>query len=250
MKLLLSYYTFYFSSAEKRKKSRTLKNLLGFIPCNINLYVQAFTHRSTGQSTLLGNKYNNERLEYLGDAVLDLVIAEMLFKRFPKRDEGFLTEMRSKIVNTNQLNRIGRKMGLDKLLTLDEKNTTIRSYNRSLVADTLEALIGAIYLDRGFKKSKSFIKHRLVRYYLDLDSLADTTINYKSAAFEWAQRNNKALHFEVIDIVREGPRKRFVSELYVDGVANAKGSDFSKKASEQIAAQIFVDEIENGNGTA
>ena len=226
--------------------SKAIRNITGFRPGNTSLYKKAFTHRSVNQVNGIGIKINYERLEFLGDAVLDLVVAKELFKRYPGEHEGFLTQMRSKIVNTRRLNDIGRKMGLDVLIQLDEKNKSLNTYKKGLLADALEALIGAIYLDKGYFQAYAFIKDRLLKIYVDMDSLKGETINPKVELYEWAQKNNHSIRFQVEEIINQGPRKQFVTALIFNGKTTTRGVEFSKKAAEEIAADKFMQAVLSG----
>jgi ribonuclease-3 len=223
---------YYFSSDKLLYNS--IRNIFGFYPRNIYLYKLAFLHRSAGTETIHGMRVNNERLEYLGDAVLDLVSADYLFKSFPLKDEGFLTEMRSKIVSRAQLNRLSQKLGLDLLVQLQGHNI---AQNRSILGDAFEAFIGAMYLDRGYKYSYRILTERILRHYFNLDELVNQEINFKSRLIEWAQKERKQFGFEVVDEIGSGHRKQYVVEVILDGKAVARGIDFSIKGAEQNGAE-------------
>jgi ribonuclease III len=212
----------------------SIKNIFGFYPRNIYLYKLAFLHRSAGTESSLGIRVNNERLEYLGDAVLDLVAADYLFKAFPLKDEGFLTEMRSKIVSRNTLNKLAIKMGLDLLVLLDPGSS---NQNKSFRGDALEAFIGAMYLDRGYQFSRHILIDRILRHYFNLEELVNQETNFKSKLIEWVQRERKQVSFNVVEEVGTGYRKQYVVEVIVDGVAIARGLDFSIKGAEQNGAE-------------
>ena len=163
-----------------RKYVKALKNILGFVPGNLSLYKMAFRHKSV--ATLLKNKAknSNERLEFLGDAVLGSVIAEILFKTYPYQDEGFLTEMRSKIVNRVNLNQLAKKLGFNELIEFDTKTVSITAKQSSLLGDAFEALIGAVYLDKGYNFTKDFITERIIKPHVDIHTLELTETNFKS----------------------------------------------------------------------
>ena len=221
------------SSSDKQLK-QALKSILGFRPGNIRLYQLAFLHKSVTQETTSGFKVNNERLEFLGDAILDAVAADYLFKTFPTRDEGFLTEMRSKIVSRVMLNKLAQKMGIDQLIHLDNASTgAFRSYR----GDAFEALIGAIYLDKGYEFTRKTILDRIIGRYFDMDDLVNLEVNFKSRIIEWAQRERKQVRFSVIDEVGSGYRKQYVVELLLDGEGVARGQDYAIKGAEQNAAE-------------
>ena len=221
-----------FSSDKQLKQA--IKGILGYKPGNIFLYHLAFLHKSATQETQNGIRINNERLEFLGDAILDAVAADFLFKTFPTRDEGFLTEMRSKIVSRVMLNKLSQKMGIDQLIQLDGSSSgTFRSYK----GDAFEALIGAMYLDKGYDFTRKIILERIIKNYFDIDVLVNQEVNFKSKIIEWAQREKKQAQFNVVEEIGSGYKKQYVVELIVDGEAIARGQDFSIKGAEQNAAE-------------
>lgn len=221
-----------FSSDKQLKQA--IKSILGYKPGNVFLYHLAFLHKSATQETQNGIRINNERLEFLGDAILDAVAADFLFKTFPTRDEGFLTEMRSKIVSRVMLNRLSQKMGIDQLIQLDGSPTgTFRSYK----GDAFEALIGAMYLDKGYDFTRKIILERIIKNFFNIDELVNQEVNFKSKIIEWAQREKKQAQFNVVEEVGSGYKKQYVVELIVDGEAIARGQDYSIKRAEQNAAE-------------
>ena len=221
-----------FSSDKELKQA--IKSILGYKPRNIYLYHLAFLHKSATQETSNGIKINNERLEFLGDAILDAVAADYLFKTFPTRGEGFLTEMRSKIVSRAMLNKLSQKMGIDRLIQLDSASSgTFRSCN----GDAFEALIGAIYLDKGYDFTRKTILDRIISRYFNIDELVNQEVNFKSKIIEWAQREKKHTIFNVVEEVGSGYKKQYVVELVVDGEAIARGQDYSIKGAEQNSAE-------------
>jgi ribonuclease-3 len=230
--LLKSLFKLLFSSDQQEKNLiRSLRNLLGFYPGNISVYQLAFSHRSISRETDNGVPLSNERLEYLGDAVLGAVVADMLFKKFPYRDEGFLTEMRSRIVSRENLKNLAVKIGIDELL---QKEAAIGTY-RSMYGDAFEALIGAIYLDKGYAKTQKFILDRIIRIHVDLHEIEQTEKNFKSLILNWGQREKHSIVFETVE---EEQKDRLIKvRLLVDDKEVAVGVDFVKKKAEQIAAQ-------------
>lgn len=216
-----------------RQLKQAVKSILGFKPGNIVLYHLAFLHKSASQETVNGVRVNNERLEFLGDAILDAVAADYLFKTFPSRDEGFLTEMRSKLVSRAMLNKLSQKMGIDKLIQLDGPAT---GTFRSLSGDAFEALIGAIYLDKGYEFTRRLILERIIRHYFNIDELVNQEVNFKSRIIEWAQREKKQAQFIVTGEAGSGYRKQYIVELQIDGQLVAQGQDYSIKGAEQHAA--------------
>ncbi len=212
---------------------RSIKNIFGFNPGNIHLYKLAFRHKSANKD-VNGIKINNERLEYLGDAVLSSVIADFLFKKFPYKGEGFLTEMRSKIVCRTNLNKLSRKMGLDKLI---ESSPEIKSSSKSMRGDAFEAFIGALYLDKGYDFAKRIIIKRIVNIHIDIDALEHLDTNFKSKLIEWGQKEKKEVDFRLI-VEKDGKvSKQYEVEIFVDHKPISKGIDFSIKGAEKIAAE-------------
>ena len=223
-----------FLFSKDRKFIASLKNLLGFYPGNISVYHLAFRHRSTATEHPSGVKLSNERLEYLGDAILGAIIAELLFKKFPFREEGFLTEMRSRIVNREHLGRLAKKLGIDHFM-----NGSIdpAAKNRSAYGDAFEALIGAVYIDKGYDATKKLILNRIVKHHIDLDEIEEQDANFKSKLINWGQRERKNVEFELIEEVENGGKRLLRVRVVVDGVEMAQGEDYSKKRAEQIAAE-------------
>jgi ribonuclease III len=217
-----------------------IKNLLGFYPLNIYLYKVALSHKSAPQVWLKGQQVNNERLEYLGDAVLSSVVADYLYKKFPYQNEGFLTEMRSRIVSRSRFNKLALKMGLNKLIFQGNGNFTS---SKSIFGDTFEALIGAIYLDKGYSFTRKIVIRRIIDVHLDVDEIERTDTNFKSRILEYAQREKRPLEFKVVQEVGEGHRKQYLVELFIDNEPVSRGQDFSIKAAEQIAAEKACEEL-------
>ncbi len=214
---------------------KLLSNLLGFTPGNLALYKTAFTHRSVKESS----DENNERLEYLGDAILGALVADYLFKRYPYKGEGYLTEMRSKMVNRQQLNDIAIRMGLKKLT---QYNRIDGALNMSQIfGNTLESLVGAIYLDRGYVKTAKWVKEQILIPHMFVDDLENLEINHKNKLYGWANKGGKQLEFETIEERIEGGRRLFTVGAMVDGEKIAEGKAFNKKDASQIAAQVAVD---------
>ncbi len=219
-----------------RKYVKTLKNLLGFVPGNLSLYRLAFRHKSAAQSVKKGVKNSNERLEFLGDAVLGSVVAEVLFKMYPYKDEGFLTELRSKIVSRNNLNALAHKLGFEQLIQYDNRMVT-STRQGSLLGDAFEALIGAVYLDRGYDFTKSFLINRIIRSHIDIHTLEQTETNFKSKLIEWCQRHGKDVIFELIRNQDGESTKLFTVHVNIDGDVMGLGKEFSKKNAEKLAAE-------------
>lgn len=234
-------------STEDKALANTIFNITGSYPSNIALYKLAFTHSSAGITSARGSRLDNERLEFLGDAVLDLVVADLLFKRFPYRDEGFLTEMRSKIVNAASLDQIARKINIQHLLITENHRNVGFNRNKNVFADALEALIGAIYLDKGFTKAVLFIKKRLIERYIDIDDLIKVESNYKSKILEWAHKTGNTIAYEVINSNNGQQNKLFEVELRINNKPVAIGKDYNKKSAEQEAAKKYFEQLSSHN---
>ncbi|TAL61228.1 MAG: ribonuclease III [Bacteroidetes bacterium] len=218
---------------EKKLKS-SLKNILGISPKNITLYTQAFRHNSVAKEIKEGVKDSNERLEYLGDSVLNAVIADYLFRKFPYKDEGFLTKMRSKIVSRNHLNQLALKLGLNKFLSqTNDPNLKFSSMN----GDAFEALIGAIYMDKGFYAAQNFILNRILKFHVDVEKILLTETDFKSKLIEWSQRERQEVRFTVVEEQGNGYDKQFMIAVMVQGEAVAQAQHFSKKKAEQLSAE-------------
>ncbi len=218
-----------------RKKFRSrLKKILDFRPGNISMYEVAFIHRSASFNLPDGKRINNERLEYLGDAVLDAMLSDYLFEKFPDASEGFLTKIRARIVNRDVLNNLAVSMGLNNLLisNLGASNST-----RNLYGDALEALIGALFLDKGFKKTKKLFITRVFNKYLDLNQIVQTDTDYKSLVFEWVQKHKNGLSFSYNEEYDHDMKKSaFTATLFIDHEEISTGHGSSKKEAEQEAA--------------
>jgi len=216
---------------------KQLRNVLGFAPGKSVLYRTALTHRSLKDKS----DENNERLEYLGDAVLSAIVADFLFKKYPYKDEGFLTEMRSKMVNRNQLNDIAIKMGLRKITQFNKFDNSLKM--SQIFGNTLEAVVGAIYLDKGFIKTKQWVVERIIQPYLFMEDLEMLEINHKNKLYGWANKNGKNLDFETLDERIESGRRLFTVGAVVDGELIAQGRAYNKKDASQIAAQEAIDKL-------
>jgi len=220
----------------QRKYVKVLKNLLGFVPGNLSLYRLAFRHKSVAQNIKKGVKNSNERLEFLGDAVLGSVVAEVLFKLYPYEDEGFLTELRSKIVSRVNLNQLARKLGFEKLIEYDSRIMG-QSRQGSLLGDAFEALIGAVYLDKGYDFTKNFLINHIIKSHIDIHTLEQTETNFKSKLIEWCQRHSKDISFDLVNNSDGENIKLFTVHASVDGEIMGLGKEFSKKNAEKLAAE-------------
>lgn len=215
-----------------------LYQLLGYFPANISLYKQALIHNSTTtQIEGIKAKKNNERLEYLGDAVLDSIIAEYLFKKFPFQGEGFLTEMRAKAVSRKRLSQIALDIGLHEYLIFDKAIKRNRTALRGIAGNALEAVIGAVYLDKGYKFTKRFVHKRIILPHLDFDNLKNTTENFKSLLNQHSQKTRKPLEFVVLENNESNPQKMYTIGVMLEGTEIAKARGKSKKVAEQLASE-------------
>ncbi|WP_196939709.1 ribonuclease III [Sphingobacterium pedocola] len=231
----LSIYKLYLSPQKAYIKK--LKNLLGFVPGNVKLYQMAFRHKSVAKLIKEGVKNSNERLEFLGDAVLGSVVAELLFKLYPYKDEGFLTEMRSKIVSRANLNQLSRKLGLNELIQYDARMISYPNKQGSLLGDAFEALIGAVYLDKGYQFTREFLLSRIIKPHVDIHTLENTETNFKSRLIEWCQQEGKDVQFVQTDNPEGESSKMFSIQVQVNGEVCGLGRDFNKKSAEKLAAE-------------
>lgn len=217
-----------------------IKNIFGFLPGNIFLYKLALRHKSAAKVVANGIKVSNERLEYLGDAVLGTIVADFMFKKFPYKDEGFLTEMRSKVVKRSQLNSLAQKLGIDKLINSTSES---RSLCKSINGDAFEAFIGAMYLDKGYEFTKKVVINRIINVHLDIDTLEKQNLNYKSRLIEWSQKERKTVEYKVIEEIGDGYKKQYLVEVEVDGKAMGRAQDHSIKGAEQLASEKAVQQL-------
>lgn len=211
-----------------------IHNIFGFYPKNITLYRVAFTHKSMAVETIGHYHVSNERMEYLGDSVLSTAVADYLFHTYPTQPEGFLTEMRSRIVSRVSLNKLSEKLGFGDYIrhTPDVGNNA-----RSMGGNAFEALMGAIYLDRGFDFAKRIIIERIIKVHLDLEQLQSTDVNFKSKLLEWSQKKRKTIVFQQLEEIGEGHKKQFHVQIVIDGKPYADAFDRSIRGAEQLAAE-------------
>lgn len=217
--------------------------ILHFYPYNITLYEQALLHKSSSIKLKNGKWINNERLEFLGDAILDAIVADIVFKEFEYKKEGFLTNMRSKIVQRETLNSLALKLGIDKLIKTSARNTT---HNTHMYGNALEALIGAIYLDQGYRVAKRFVHERLIQDHLNIETVAQHEVNHKSRLIEWSQKQKIAVIFDLVDtVIDEDNNPMFTSAVFIMDEKAGEGKGFSKKESQQKAAEIALKKLQN-----
>lgn len=209
-----------------------IKNMAGFYPTNIHLYKLALHHKSQPLDEQAKISLNNERLEYLGDAVLSAVIADYLYKAYPYKNEGFLSEMRSKLVSRAQLNSLSKTIGLNTLIHQ-------QSHSKSMDGDAFEAFIGALYLDKGYNFTEKIIIRNIVTKYFYLPDIEKQDNNYKSRLLEWSQKNKFFVEFKVIEEIPANLnyQKQYVVRVFIDGAPKETGQDFNIKGAEQLAAK-------------
>ena len=216
---------------------RQLSNVTGIRPGNIGLYRTALSHRSVRE----GADENNERLEFLGDAVLSSVIGHYLFRKYPYKGEGFLTEMRSKMVNRQKLNEIALKMGLKKITIYNKADQGLKG--SQIFGNTLEALIGAIYLDKGYLKTQRWVEARIILPHLSIEDLEAVEINIKNKIYGWAQKQGKSVDFVTIDESVQNGRRIFTMAVTIDGQAISIAKGINKKDAGNMAAQQAVEKL-------
>ncbi len=233
----MGWFSRIFKRSNALSYKRQLKNVLGFSPRATKLYKVALTHRSVKDAAA----ENNERLEYLGDAILSGIVADFLFKKYPYREEGFLTEMRSKMVNRATLNDIAVKMGMKKISNYNKYDNSLKI--SQIFGNTLEAVVGAVYLDRGYDKTMEWVVNRIILPYLFMEELENLEINHKNKLYGWANKNGKSLEFETIDEKLENGRRLFTVGAMVNGSLIAQGKAYNKKDASQIAAQVAMDKL-------
>lgn len=228
-------------SSSRKEFYLFLKSLLGFYPTNLKVYDIAVIHKSASKIDSHGHYINNERLEYLGDAILGAAIADFLYNRFPNQDEGYLTQMRSKLVNRSFLTQLTYQIGLNHYI---QSNTTSTLESSHIYGDTLEALIGAIYLDKGYPEAKKFITRKLLNNYVNLVEVQNTNTNYKSQLIEWSQKNKKSVSFDTIDESKnDGKQPWFIATIEIENEILGKGSGTSKKEAQQNASKVALEKI-------
>lgn len=240
---ILNLFNLIFRKKADALHKKHLINILGFKPGNIGLYKTSLTHRSISE----GVDENNERLEYLGDAILSAFVADYLFKRYPYKEEGFLTEMRSKMVNRQQLNDIALKMGLRKVTIFNKSDSSLKI--SQIFGNTLEALVGAIFLDKGYNKTCIWVTNQIIIPHMFIDDLEILEINHKNKLYGWANKNGKVLEFETLDEKLENSRRIFTVAAVVDGEIIAEAKAYNKKDASQIASQLAVDKLGIGKET-
>lgn len=216
-------------------------NILGFVPGSLELYELALLHKSTSYRSEKGRLVNNERLEFLGDAVLDAIVGDIVYRHFSNMREGFLTNTRSKIVQRETLNKLAVEIGIDKLIKYSSRSSSHNSY---MCGNAFEAFIGAIYLDKGYDVCMKFLEEKVIRPYIDLDGVSRKEVNFKSRLIEWSQKNKIEVSFELIEqSCDKNYNPVFQTEVNVEGLPAGVGKGYSKKESQQNAAEIALKRI-------
>ena len=221
----------------------SLREILGFYPHDIRPYKLALLHRSAAKSSNGGGKgrnTNNERLEFLGDAILDAVVGDIVFRHFKGKREGFLTNTRSKIVQRDTLNKLSQEMGIDHLIKSNAHNT---SHNNYIGGNAFEALVGAIYLDRGYNACMKFMEKRILNHLINIDKVAYKEVNFKSKLLEWCQKNKVRVEFRMLDMDKNDNSPVFHAQAVIEDVPGGEGKGYSKKESQQIAARVTLQRL-------
>ena len=228
---------------DKREFRSRLKKMFGFNPKNLLLYEMALIHRSATFTLPNGKKINNERLEYLGDAVINTILSDYLFEKYPDANEGFMTKVRSRIANRDILNQLAASLDIDSILICNVNPTHPK---KNLFGDALEALIGALFLDKGFKKTKKVFINCILHKHLDLETTINTNADYKSLIFEWVQKNKSNMVFKYDEEHDFNQNKTvFSTKLFINHIEFASGHGTSKKEAEQEASCIAWKKIKN-----
>ncbi len=228
---------------KKKESYFAFYNILGFFPEKIHLYEEALRHKSSSKEGENGRHLNNERLEFLGDAVLDTIVADLVFHKFQNRNEGFLTNTRSKVVKRETLDHIAKELGLDKRIVSSSRISTQKSH---IPGNALEALIGAIYLDKGYETTRKFVEKRMIEPYINIDALAKKEVNFKSKLLEWTQKHKVRLEFRLVESFLDGDNNPiFQSQALLNDILVGIGTGFSKKESQQQAAHMALKKIKS-----
>ena len=224
---------------EEKELFSSLYEVMGFYPHDISYYKQALMHKSIGRRNEKGKPLNNERLEFLGDALLDAVVGHIVYDHFPGKREGFLTNTRSKLVSRDTLGKLAEEMGLKRLIVSSGQNNSHNSY---MAGNAFEALVGAIYLDQGYEGVMRFMKKRILAQLINIDKVAYKEVNFKSKLLEWSQKNRVRMEYKMkkqeTDKETGSPVFRF--QVYIEGVPGESGKGFSKKEAQQLASEATL----------
>ncbi len=235
---LFQKLTSFLESHTKKEKAyiNFIKGLTGYKPINLSLYQLSVTHTSVSEVNDIGIKESNERLEFLGDSVLDLIVADSLFRSYPYEAEGFLTEIRSRIVNREQLNYLAHETGLVDFVNIPSSDGHNHSKNSYIYGNAMEAFIGALYLDMGFDKTQKIVL-KLIYHFLNIPKIITHPYNFKSILLEWGQKENKSIAFNTLESNNSYSPHRFQTTIKLNGIIVGNGADRSKKKSEQNASE-------------
>ena len=219
----------------------SLFNIIGLYPHNISYYKLALMHKSVMHRNKKGKPVNNERLEFLGDAILDAAVGDIVYRHFPGKREGFLTNTRSKLVQRETLNKLAQEMGINKLILSSGHSASHNSY---LGGNAFEALVGALYLDRGYDACMVFLKKRILSQMINIDKVAYKEVNFKSKLIEWSQKNKVKLEYKFISSGKDnGGSPTFCYQVVLEGIEGCKGDGFSKKESQQKASKDTLEQL-------
>ncbi len=242
------FYSIRLLFRKEKRLFRSIKAITGFLPHDIALYQEAFTAKSMLRRSREGRPVNNERLEFLGDAILGAVVADIVYKHFPNKPEGFLTNTRSKIVDRASLGQLAHTMGITALLQTGQASSSHNSY---VGGNAFEALVGALYLDRGYAACMKFVKKKIFASLVDLDREASRRINFKSQLLEWTQKRHIDIDFTPLPTIHSaGGEPVFVYMVTINGVSCGKGKGFSKKEAQQNAAEETMKRIHGSRAFA
>ena len=220
-----------------------LEKKLNYTFRNQELLREALNHSSYANEHRSQGLGSNERLEFLGDAILDAIVGDIVYKRFEGKREGFLTNTRSKIVQRETLNKLAVEIGLDKLIKYSTRSSSHNSY---MYGNAFEAFIGAIYLDQGYERCKQFMEQRIINRYIDLDKISRKEVNFKSKLIEWSQKNKMEVSFELIEqFLDHDSNPVFQTEVRIEGLPAGTGTGYSKKESQQNAAQMAIKKVKD-----
>ncbi len=219
----------------------SLYEILGFYPHDISYYKLALMHKSIMHRNSKGKPVNNERLEFLGDAVLDAVVGDIVYQHFPGKREGFLTNTRSKLVQRDTLNKLAQEMGINQLIL---SNGHSSSHNSYMGGNAFEALVGAVYLDRGYDACMYFMQKRILAQMINIDKVAYKEVNFKSKLIEWSQKNRVNLEFVLLDQQKDNNGSPvFTYQVEIEGIKGCVGKGYSKKESQQVASKDTLDQL-------
>lgn len=219
----------------------SLHNIIGFYPRDISYYKLALMHKSVMKRNAKGKPVNNERLEFLGDAILDAIVGDIVYQHFPGKREGFLTNTRSKLVQRDTLNKLAQEMGINQLILSSGHSSSHNSY---MGGNAFEALVGAIYLDRGYNACMRFMSKRILAKMINIDKVAYKEVNFKSKLIEWSQKNKVHLDYELVSQEKDNSgNPMFEFRVVIEGVEGCSGKGFSKKESQQQASKLTLDRL-------